>query len=93
MTNELIERLSERWRDDPDFRAQIEADPKAALASGGIAVASEEAVVAVDTEDTVHLVFPPDPNTDMADEELAGMAGGSSGDAWMDANGRYSSTR
>ena len=93
MSRELIERLSERWRDDPDFRAQIAADPKAALASGGLNVTSEEAVVAVDTEDTVHLVFPPDPNADMADEELAALAGGSCDQAYQDANGRYSSSR
>lgn len=93
MANELIARLSARWREDPDFRAQIEADPKAALAAGGINVTAEEAVVAVDTEDTVHLVFPPDPNTDLGDDELVGLAGGSSNDAWLDAGGRYSSTR
>lgn len=93
MANELIERLSERWRDDPDFRAQMEADPKAALAAGGINVTAEEAVIAVDTEDTVHLVFPPDPNTDLKDDELIGLAGGSCDAAYMNAGGRYSSSR
>ena len=89
MSRELIERLSDRWHSDPEFRAQVEADPKAALAAGGLSVPAEEAVVAVDTEDTVHLVFPPNPNADLSDDELAAMAGGSTGYAWMNRGGDY----
>ena len=103
MSKELIERLSDRWRSDPEFRAQVEADPKAALAASGLPVPAEEAVVAVDTEDTMHLVFPPNPNANLSDDELSGTAGGSSAGIWYNgyyytyeqqlAGGRYSSTR
>ena len=93
MSRELFERFSDRWHSDPEFRAQVEADPKAALAAGGLVVPAEEAVVAVDTEDTMHLVFPPNPNADRSDDELLGVAGGSTSAAWQYAGGRYSSSR
>lgn len=82
MLNDAIERFSERWRGDPEFRARAEADPKAALAAIGFEIPVGEAVIAADTKDTVHIVFPPDPNAELTDDELAAAAGGSSGGTW-----------
>ena len=89
MSKDQIAALSERWRNDPEFRAQAEADPKAALAAAGIAMYTEEAVIAVDTEDTVHFVFPPDPNADLTDADLAAATGGSTGNAYLNSRGEW----
>lgn len=86
MSNEAIERLAERWRGDPEFRARAEADPKAALTAAGFEIRTGEAVIAADTRDTVHIVFPPDPNAELADDELTAAAGGSSGGTWHRGN-------
>lgn len=89
MSKEQIAALSERWHSDPEFRAQAEADPKAALAAAGIATSTEEAIIAVDTEDTVHFVFPPDPNADLTDDDLAATTGGSTGNAYLNSRGDH----
>lgn len=86
MSSEAIERLAERWRGDPEFRARVEADTKAELAAIGFRIPAGEAVIAADTEDTVHIVFPPDPNAELTDDELTAAAGGSSGGTWHKGN-------
>ena len=96
--NESIREISKAWREDADFRAEVEADPKAALASRGLEIDSPAEVrVAADTEDTVHFVFPPDPNVALPDGAFDGVAGGASGvqtwTAWHSAGGRYDTCR
>lgn len=71
-----MEAFVDAWRRDPEFRAHVEADPKAELAERGVPVPPGEVRLAVDTADTRHVVFPPDPNGKIADEQLSAVAGG-----------------
>ena len=98
--NESIREISKAWREDADFRAEVEADPKAALASRGLEIDSPAEVrVAADTEDTVHFVFPPDPNVALPDGAFDGIAGGvlttsvQDWTAYESAGGRYDTSR
>ena len=62
---------------DPDFRAQVEADPRAAFSEKGLTVPSEiDLQVRVNTEDTFWLAFPSDPNVELSDESLFAVSGG-----------------
>ncbi len=71
--------LEESWRGDPGFRSRMEADPRAVLAEHGIEIPSGVDVrLAVDSEDTIHVVAPPDPNRAMSDAALGGVVGGTS---------------
>lgn len=96
------------WQGDPEFRSRMEEDPKAALAENGIELPGgvEDVRLAVNSEETVHMVFPPDPNSAMSDASLQDVVGGTGGwSGWisnsyyvfdstqMDAGGRYSSCR
>ena len=46
--------LMQAWREDPEYRARMEADSKAALAEKGVALTdATEARIAVNTPDTV----------------------------------------
>lgn len=63
-------------REDPEYRARMEADPKAALAEAGVDIGDGEVRVVVDTDEVRHMVLPLDPNSNLADERLAGIAGG-----------------
>ena len=71
------------YRDDPEFRAQIESEPRAALAGVGIDFqdsgvdAGLEVQVYANTEDVFHMVMPLNPNTPLSDEAMTDMAGGS----------------
>ena len=94
------------WQGDPEFRSRMEEDPKAALAENGIELPGgvEDVRLAVNSEETVHMVFPPDPNSAMSDASLQDVVGGT-GDwsgwtstsyytfnsAQMDADSLYSS--
>ena len=69
--------MVENWRADPGFRSRMEADPRAALSEHGIDVPEDVDVrLAVDGEDVIHVVAPPDPNRVMADEVLQRVVGG-----------------
>ena len=70
--------FAKQWREDADFRAEFEADPKSAIAArGGELIREVEDVrVVEDTEDTVHFVLPPNPNGAMSEQALAGVSGG-----------------
>ena len=69
--------MLESWRGDPGFRSRMEADPKAALSEHGIEVPPGVDVrLAVDGEDVIHVIAPPDPNRAMSDDDLGGVAGG-----------------
>lgn len=73
-----LDTLAARWRDDGEFRSRIE--------SGDTAVAlhqlemelprGTEARFAADTDEVTHVVFPPDPNITLEDEELRAASGG-----------------
>ena len=82
MPGTLIEEITARWRGDADFRAELQANPKAALAAGGWDIPVEDVVVAVNDAETTHVVFPPDPNAALSDEQMTGVAGGSTGAHW-----------
>lgn len=77
MKGKPFDAVVKAYREDKDFRAEVEADAKAALAARGLEFGPEEVRVAVDTEDTVHFVFPPNPNDTLSDEALETAVGGS----------------
>ena len=77
MIENAVRRVVEAMRDDPEFRARMEEDPNAALAERGLDELRAHVRVVADTEETFHVVFPPAPNADLADGELAAVAGGS----------------
>ena len=73
---------SRNYHGDPEFRAQIESEPRAALAGVGLNLGDPDAggpevQVCANTGDTFYLVMPADPNTPLSDESMSGMAGGS----------------
>lgn len=70
--------VARAWDEDAEYRALMERDPKAALAAGGVAVKVDEVRLAMDTDEVRHVVFPPDPNSDLSDEQLRAVAGGAS---------------
>ena len=67
-------------RDDPDFRARLEADPRAELAARDVHVVPESAEVRLvsNTPEVFHLVMGADPNAAVSDQLLDNVAGGSS---------------
>ena len=72
--------LARDYRDDPDCRARLEADPRAELAARDVDVvpASAEVRVKVNTPEVFHLVMAADPNSAVSDQLLGDVAGGSS---------------
>ena len=69
--------VAKAWR-DPAFKAKLLADPHAALKDAGIPVPAGVTVKVVENTDThVHLVLPPKPTTELSDEALDRVAGGS----------------
>ena len=62
---------------DPEFRERMQTDADAALTSWGIDLPpGVDVSVHVNTDDTFHLVLPPDPNVPLSDETLGMVAGG-----------------
>ena len=71
MTENQFRELSKLYHEDAGFRAAADEDARAALAGKGVYFdAPGEVRLAVDTEDTTHIVFPPDPNAAIADEDF-----------------------
>ena len=69
--------ISDLYHEDAEFRAAAENDARAALAERGYRLDGPgEVRLAVDTGDTTHVVFPPDPNASVPDGALDGVAGG-----------------
>ena len=70
--------LGQAWREDPDFRARLEADPAAAAAEQGLELPAgiREVRVAENTPETFHVIFPPSPNRNLSDEALGQVSGG-----------------
>jgi len=74
------ESVARRYHSDADFRARMDANPRATLRDEGYRVLPEGAPVRlhIDDEKTMHIVFPPRPARDSAlgDESLVGLSGG-----------------
>jgi Nitrile hydratase, alpha chain len=76
-TNAFAKVIAKAWGDDA-FRAQLLADPNAALAAEGITAPEGKTFAIVeDTDDVVHVVLPARP-TELSDDELDSVAGGMS---------------
>lgn len=73
-----IDAFANSWRDDPGFRARIDANPRTALAEWGLDMpaGAVSARVVEDTPEVLHVVFPPPPGVVLSDAELDGVAGG-----------------
>ena len=68
--------IAKSWR-DPEFKAELIANPAAALKAEGIDVPAGMAVTVVEnTDKQFHLVLPPVPSDELSDEALEGVAGG-----------------
>ena len=70
------EAVARACREDPEYRARMESDPKAALAEAGVEVGGCEVRVVVDTDEVRHVALPPDPNAALTDDRLQAVAGG-----------------
>ena len=106
MNESPLHAISNMYHEDAGFRAAVEEDAKAALASKGLEInGPAEVSVAANTEDTVHVVFPPDPNMSLPDGALDAVSGGWGGypngityngvhytPAQLSAGGRYDRT-
>ena len=75
--------IAKAWR-DPAFKAELIANPAAALKAEGIDVPAGMTVTVVEnTDKQFHLVLPPVPSDELSDEALDGVAGGKGkGKAW-----------
>jgi len=73
---ELAKIIAKTWR-DPAFKAELIANPGAALKAEGIDVPAGMAVTVVEnTDKQFHLVLPPVPTDELSDEALGAVAGG-----------------
>ena len=73
---ELGRIIAKAWR-DPAFKAELVANPAAALKSEGIDVPDGMAVTVVEnTDKQFHLVLPPVPSDELSEEALDAVAGG-----------------
>ena len=73
---ELGKIIAKAWR-DPAFKADLIANPAAALKAEGIDVPAGMAVTVVENTDKLfHLVLPPVPTDELSDEALDAVAGG-----------------
>jgi Nitrile hydratase, alpha chain len=62
---------------DPEFRAKLLANPRAALADEGAPMPAGVTIKVVENTDAVvHLVLPPRPSGELSEEALAAVAGG-----------------
>ena len=74
---DLLAAVADECRERPETRAELDADPRAFLAARGAELApGAELRVAANTPEVFHLVMPANPNDVLADEALAGVAGG-----------------
>ena len=68
--------IAKAWR-DPAFKAELIANPAAALKAEGIDVPAGMTVTVVEnTDKQFHLVLPPVPTDELSDEALDAVAGG-----------------
>ena len=82
--------FTRKYQDNPSLRARAEAEPHAVLSEHGIRLSPEHDLrIVANTAETFHVVMPPDPNVLLAEEDLAGVAGGF---AHANTNGKTAST-
>ena len=81
--NELTDKMNEfaeAYRSNADLRTRAAAAPRAVLTERGLDALlpppGAELRIVANTEDTVHFMLPPDPNAEMADEDLTSVSGG-----------------
>ena len=75
--SEFAKIIAKAWR-DPAFKAELIANPAAALKAEGIHVPAGMAVTVLEnTDKQFHLVLPPVPTDELSDEALEAVAGGS----------------
>lgn len=68
-----------KYRASPEMRARAETEPRAVLSENGVSLpAGHDVRIVENTAEVRHFVLPPDPNADLADEDLAAVAGGTS---------------
>ena len=73
---ELGKIIAKAWR-DPAFKAELIANPAAALKAEGIDVPAGMAVTVLqNTDKQFHLVLPPVPSDELSDEALDVVSGG-----------------
>ena len=73
---EFAKIIAEAWR-DPAFKAELIANPAAALKAEGIDVPAGMTVTVLENTDSqFHLVLPPVPTDELSDEALEAVAGG-----------------
>ena len=72
-----MQRFADKYREDGEYRAEIDADPAGALAQGGVVLPPSVGVRFVeDSADVFHFVLPPEPHYTLEDEALEAVAGG-----------------
>ncbi len=76
LIEDAVRRVADALENDAEFRAAMREDPNAAMAARGLDEMHVDVRVVADTEDTFHVVLPPAPNADLADDELDSVAGG-----------------
>ena len=75
--NAAYRAIGEARENDPEFRALLETNPRAALASKGLEVPpGPEVRVHANDGDVVHIAFPSDPNALLSDVSLEGVSAG-----------------
>ena len=68
--------IAKAWR-DPAFKAELIANPAAALKAEGIDVPAGMAVTVLENTDKhFHLVLPPVPTDELSEDDLEAVAGG-----------------
>jgi hypothetical protein len=73
---EFAKIIAQAWRDSA-FKAELIANPAAALKAEGIDVPDGITVTVVEnTDKQFHLVLPPVPSDELSDDELERVAGG-----------------
>ena len=71
--------IAKAWR-DPAFKAELIANPAAALKAEGIDVPAGMAVTVLEhTDKQFHLVLPPVPTDELSEDDLEAVAGGTIG--------------
>jgi hypothetical protein len=78
-----LEKAYNSAKADPAFKAELLANPAAALKAEGIDVPAGMAVTVVEnTDKQFHLVLPPVPSDELSDEALDAVSGGGAGPTW-----------
>ena len=69
--------FTRKYQENPELRARAATEPHAVLSEHGIHMPPEHDVrIVANTAETFNLVMPPDPNSALAEEDLAAVAGG-----------------